>query len=129
MPSGMFSIDSILSGPVLSGRPNCKEPLLLHRTGPLVLPGLADSIYADYSGLSPPGVHSVGGTRFGYTGCYYGQLQVQGSGAGPPCCGAVPGLSPQQCPCFPAGKRTRTSGLSWSTLLNLKMLNLDFLQM
>ncbi|XP_017287156.1 homeobox protein goosecoid isoform X1 [Kryptolebias marmoratus] len=103
MPSGMFSIDSILSGPVLSGRPNCKEPLLLHRTGPLVLPGLADSIYADYSGLSPPGVHSVSGTRFGYTGCYYGQLQVQGPGAGPPCCGAVPGLSPQQCPCFPAG--------------------------
>ncbi|KAF7202289.1 homeobox protein goosecoid [Nothobranchius furzeri] len=102
MPSGMFSIDSILSG-----RPSCKEPLLLHRTGPLVLPaGLTDSIYPDYSGLysargpSPPGVH---GTRIGYNGYYYGQLQVQGTGAGPPCCGAVPGLSPQQCPCFPAG--------------------------
>ncbi|XP_008398345.1 PREDICTED: homeobox protein goosecoid [Poecilia mexicana] len=106
MPAGMFSIDSILSG-----RPSCKEPLLLHRSGPVVLPaGLTDTIYTDYSGLysaargpSPPGVHALTGARIGYNGYYYGQLQVQGPGGGPPCCGAVPGLSPQQCPCFPAG--------------------------
>ncbi|RVE57487.1 hypothetical protein OJAV_G00216990 [Oryzias javanicus] len=105
MPAGMFSIDSILSG-----RPSCKEPLLLHRGAPLLLSGLADSVYGDYGGLypgargpSPPGVHSVGGARIGYNGYYYGQLQVQGAGAAPPCCGAVGGLSPQQCPCIPAG--------------------------
>lgn len=105
MPAGMFSIDSILSG-----RPSCKEPLLLHRGGPLLLSGLADSVYGDYGGLypaargpSPPGVHSVSGTRIGYNGYYYGQLQVQGAGGAPPCCGAVGGLSPQQCPCIPAG--------------------------
>lgn len=105
MPAGMFSIDSILSG-----RPSCKEPLLLHRGGPLLLSGLADSVYGDYGGLypgargpSPPGVHSVSGTRIGYNGYYYGQLQVQGAGGAPPCCGAVSGLSPQQCPCIPAG--------------------------
>ena len=109
MPAGMFSIDSILSG-----RPSCKEPLLLHRSGPVVLSaGLTDSIYTDYNGLysaargpSPPGVHSVNGTRIGYNGYYYGQLQVQGAGGGPPCCGAVPGLSPQQCPCIPTGRTT-----------------------
>lgn len=107
MPTGMFSIDSILSG-----RPSCKEPLLLHRSGPVVLPaGLTDTIYTDYSGLysaargpSPPGVHALSGTRIGYNGYYYGQLQVQGPGGSPPCCGAVPGLSPQQCPCFPTGR-------------------------
>ncbi|CAJ1074306.1 homeobox protein goosecoid [Xyrichtys novacula] len=106
MPAGMFSIDSILSG-----RPSCKEPLLLHRSGPVVLSaGLTDSIYTDYNGLysatcgpSPPGIQSVNGTRIGYNGYYYGQLHVQGPGGGPPCCGSVPGLSPQQCPCFPAG--------------------------
>ncbi|TKS86215.1 Homeobox protein goosecoid ZGSC [Collichthys lucidus] len=106
MPAGMFSIDSILSG-----RPSCKEPLLLHRSGPVVLSaGLTDSIYTDYNGLysatcgpSPPGIQSVNGTRIGYNGYYYGQLHVQGAGGGPPCCSSVPGLSPQQCPCIPAG--------------------------
>lgn len=103
----MFSIDSILSG-----RPSCKEPLLLHRSGPVVLSaGLTDSIYTDYNGLysatcgpTPPGVQSVNGTRIGYNGYYYGQLHVQGTGGGPPCCGSVPGLGPQQCPCIPAGR-------------------------
>lgn len=107
MPAGMFSIDSILSG-----RPSCKEPLLLHRSGPVVLSaGLTDSIYTDYNGLysatcgpSPPGIQSVNGTRIGYNGYYYGQLHVQGAGGGPPCCSSVPGLSPQQCPCIPAGR-------------------------
>lgn len=107
MPAGMFSIDSILSG-----RPSCKEPLLLHRSGPVVLSaGLTDSIYTDYNGLysatcgpSPPGIQSVNGTRIGYNGYYYGQLHVQGAGGGPPCCSSVPGLSPQQCPCMPAGR-------------------------
>lgn len=109
MPAGMFSIDSILSG-----RPSCKEPLLLHRSGPVVLSaGLTDSIYTDYNGLysstcgpSPPGIQSVNGTRLGYNGYYYGQLHVQGVGGGPPCCSSVPGLSPQQCPCIPAGRTT-----------------------
>uniref|UniRef100_A0A674MRL1 Goosecoid n=1 Tax=Takifugu rubripes TaxID=31033 RepID=A0A674MRL1_TAKRU len=107
MPSGMFSIDSILSG-----RPSCKEPLLLHRSGPAVLPaGLSESLYTDYSGLysatcgpSPTGIQPVsGGTRIGYNGYYYGQLHVQASGGGAPCCVSVPSLSPQQCPCIPAG--------------------------
>lgn len=106
MPAGMFSIDSILSA-----RPSCKEPLLLHRSAPVVLSaGLTDSIYTDYNGLysascgpSPPGVQSVNGTRIGYNGYYYGQLHVQGAGGGPPCCASVPGLSPQQCPCIPTG--------------------------
>ncbi|KAM9786550.1 homeobox protein goosecoid isoform 2-T2 [Syngnathus typhle] len=110
MPAGMFSIDSILSG-----RPSCKEPLLLHRGGPVVLPGgLSDSVYSDYNGLYTaacglpgPGVPSVNGTRVGYNGYYYGQLQVQGTG-GLPCCGAaaaaaVHSLSPQQCPCITPG--------------------------
>ncbi|XP_028294451.1 homeobox protein goosecoid [Gouania willdenowi] len=96
MPTGMFSIDSILSA-----RPSCKEPLLLHR-GPLLLPaGLPDALYPDYSGLysatcrpSPPGLQSVSGARIGYNGYYY-------TGAAPPCCGSVSGLSPQQCPCVP----------------------------
>lgn len=111
MPAGMFSIDSILSG-----RPSCKEPLLLHRSGPVVLSaGLTDSIYTDYSGLytatcgpSAPGVQPVNGTRIGYNGYYYGQLHVQGAGGGPPCCGSVPGLGPQQCPCIPAGRTVCT---------------------
>ncbi|CAB1422092.1 unnamed protein product [Pleuronectes platessa] len=114
MPAGMFSIDSILSG-----RPSCKEPLLLHRGGPLVLSaGLTDSIYTDYNGLytttcgpSPPSIQSVNGTRIGYNGYYYGQLQVQGAGGGPPCCGSVPGLSSQQCPCIPAGYDSTSSVL------------------
>lgn len=110
MPAGMFSIDSILSG-----RPSCKEPLLLHRSGPVVLSaGLADSIYTDYNGLysatcAPPGLQSVSGTRMGYSGYYYGQLQMPGAGAGPPCCGSVPGLSPQQCPCIPTGRTDHNS--------------------
>lgn len=107
MPAGMFSIDSILSG-----RPSCKEPLLLHRSGPPVLPtGLTESLYTDYSGLysatcgpSPTAIQPVSsGTRIGYNGYYYGQLHVQASG-GAPCCVSVPGLSPQQCPCIPAGR-------------------------
>lgn len=111
MPSGMFSIDSILSG-----QPSCKEPLLLHRSGPAVLPaGLSESLYTDYSGLysatcgpSPTGIQPVsGGTRIGYNGYYYGQLHVQASGGGAPCCLSVPSLNPQQCPCIPAG-RTHT---------------------
>lgn len=110
MPAGMFSIDSILSG-----RPSCKEPLLLHRSGPVVLStGLTESIYTDYNGLysstcgpSPPGIQSVNGTRIGYNGYYYGQLHVQGAGGGPPCCSSVPGLSPQQCPCIPTGRTTK----------------------
>ncbi|KAK7904398.1 hypothetical protein WMY93_017005 [Mugilogobius chulae] len=111
MPAGMFSIDSILSG-----RTGCKEPLLLHRS-PVLLSaaGLTDSIYPDYNGLysatcgpSPPGVQPVSGTRLGYNSYYYGQLHVQGPGVqgpggAPPCCGSVPGLSPQQCPCIPPG--------------------------
>lgn len=112
MPAGMFSIDSILSG-----RPSCKEPLLLHRSGPAVLPaGLTESLYTDYSGLysatcgpSPAGIQPVsGGTRIGYNGYYYGQLHVQASGGGAPCCVSVPGLSPQQCPCIPAGRNRQT---------------------
>lgn len=115
MPSGMFSIDSILSG-----RPSCKEPLLLHRSGPAVLPaGLSESLYTDYSGLysaacgpSHTGIQPVsGGTRIGYNGYYYGQLHVQASGGGAPCCVSVPSLSPQQCPCIPAG---RTHGHIWA---------------
>ncbi|XP_061700854.1 homeobox protein goosecoid isoform X2 [Syngnathoides biaculeatus] len=106
MPAGMFSIDSILSG-----RPSCKEPLLMHRSGPVLLPagGLNDSIYTDYNGLYAatcgppvPGVQSMNGTRVGYNGYYYGQLHVQGTG-GVPCCGAVRGLNPQQCPCITPG--------------------------
>lgn len=106
MPAGMFSIDSILSA-----RPSCKEPLLLHRSGPVVLSaGLTDSLYTDYNGLysatcgpvAPP-VQPVSGSRIGYNGYYYSQLHVQGAAAGPPCCGSVPGLSPQQCPCIPTG--------------------------
>lgn len=105
----MFSIDSILSG-----RPSCKEPLLLHRSGPVVLSAsLTDSIYSDYNGLySPPcgpSPQSVNGTRLGYNGYYYGQLHVQGAGGAPPCCSSVAGLNPQQCPCIPAGTITRTS--------------------
>lgn len=108
MPTGMFSIDSILSG-----RPSCKEPLLLHRSGPVVLSAsLTDSIYSDYNGLySPPcgpSPQSVNGTRLGYNGYYYGQLHVQGAGGAPPCCSSVAGLNTQQCPCIPAGTITRT---------------------
>lgn len=115
MPAGMFNIDSILSA-----RPSCKEPLLLQRSAPVVLStGLTDSIYADYSSLytatcgpSSVSIHSaVNGTRIGYNGYYYGQLQIQsaggGGGGGPPCCGPVSGLSPQQCPCLPTGNRRR----------------------
>lgn len=111
MPTGMFSIDSILSG-----RPSCKEPLLLHRSGPVVLSAsLTDSIYSDYNGLySPPcgpSPQSVNGTRLGYNGYYYGQLHVQGAGGAPPCCSSVAGLN-TQCPCIPAGTITLTVLLS-----------------
>lgn len=120
MPAGMFSIDSILSG-----RPSCKEPLLLHRSGPVVLPGgLNDSFYTDYNGLyaatcgpQGPGVQSMNGTRGGYNGYYYGQLHVQGTG-GLPCCAAVHSLSPQQCPCITPGRTFRTSAF-----LKLRRLN------
>ncbi|KAM9804071.1 homeobox protein goosecoid [Neosynchiropus ocellatus] len=96
--AGMFSIDSILSG-----RPGCKDPLLL-RGSPVVLStGLSDAIYSDYSGLyraacgmSPSRIQSLNGARVGYN-CF-GQLQVPSTGGGPPCCGSV-----QQCPCIPAG--------------------------
>lgn len=120
MPAGMFSIDSILSG-----RPSCKEPLLLHRSGPAVLPaGLTESLYTDYSGLysatcgpSPTGVQPVSsGTRIGYNGYYYGQLHVQASGGGVPCCVSVPGLSPQQCPCIPAGRTEQQAHESRETV-------------
>lgn len=115
----MFSIDSILSG-----RPSCKEPLLLHRSGPAVLPaGLTESLYADYSGLysatcgpSPTGIQPVSsGTRIGYNGYYYGQLHVQASGGGAPCCVSVPGLSPPQCPCIPAGRTDKPAQQSEAT--------------
>ncbi|XP_061824002.1 homeobox protein goosecoid [Nerophis lumbriciformis] len=105
MPAGMFSIDRILSG-----RPSsCKEPLLLHRSGPVVLPA-NDAVYAaDYNGLyaatcggpSLAGVPSMSGSRLGYNGFYYGHMHVQGAAGLPACCGAVHGLGPQQCPCMP----------------------------
>lgn len=106
MPAGMFSIDSILAA-----RPSCKDSVLLHRNGPVVFSNLTDSLYAaaDYNGLyssttgpTPPGIQSVNGTRIGYNNYYYGQLHVQGP-AGPACCGAVPTLGAQQCPCIPTG--------------------------
>ena len=120
----MFSIDSILSG-----RPSCKEPLLLHRSGPAVLPaGLTESLYTDYSGLysaacgpSPTGIQPVSsGTRIGYNGYYYGQLHVQasGGGGGAPCCVSVPGLNPQQCPCIPAGRRDKRARRSRDNALS-----------
>ncbi|XP_057716384.1 homeobox protein goosecoid [Corythoichthys intestinalis] len=113
MPAEMFSIDSILSG-----RPRCKEPLLLHRSGQVVLPGcLNDSVYTDYNGLyastcapAGPGVQSMNGARVGYNGYYYGQLHVQGTG-GLPCCGAVHSLGPQQCPCIMSGYESTGSVL------------------
>ncbi|XP_034038472.1 homeobox protein goosecoid-like [Thalassophryne amazonica] len=101
MPAGMFSIDSILSA-----RPSCKEPLLLHRSGPVVLPaGLTDSLYADNSGLysstcgpSAAGVQPLGGTAIEYNGYYYGQLHVQRAVGG-----AVPHGPTRDCSSAPAG--------------------------
>ncbi|XP_034018644.1 homeobox protein goosecoid-like [Thalassophryne amazonica] len=92
MPAGMFSIDSILSA-----WPSCKEPLPLHRSGPVVLPAsLTDSLYADNSGLysstcgpCAAGVQPLGGTAIEYNGYYYGQLHVQQAGGGPLCCGSA----------------------------------------
>nr|XP_006632185.1 PREDICTED: homeobox protein goosecoid isoform X1 [Lepisosteus oculatus] len=106
MPAGMFSIDSILAG-----RPSCKESVLLHRNAPVVFSNLTDSLYtaAEYNGLyshstGPPAsnLQAVNGSRLGYNNYYYGQLHVQGP-TGPACCGAIPALGAQQCPCIPAG--------------------------
>ncbi|XP_041122994.1 homeobox protein goosecoid-like [Polyodon spathula] len=103
MPTGMFSIESILAG-----RPGCKESVLLHRNAPVVFSNLTDSLYAtDYSGLyahtGPPAsnLQTVNGSRLGYNNYYYGQLHVQGP-ARPGCCGTIPPLG-AQCPCIPAG--------------------------
>uniref|UniRef100_A0A3Q3J9R2 Homeobox domain-containing protein n=1 Tax=Monopterus albus TaxID=43700 RepID=A0A3Q3J9R2_MONAL len=95
MPAGMFSIDSILSG-----RPSCKEPLLLHRSGPVVLSaGLTDSIYSDYNGLypgtcgpSPPGVQSMNGTRIGYNAVL--RLRARPQPAAVPLCDICPLIRP-----------------------------------
>ncbi|KAJ7990873.1 hypothetical protein DPEC_G00291420 [Dallia pectoralis] len=128
MPAGMFSIDSILAG-----RPTGKDSVLLHRTGsdsvllhrtaPVVFSNLADSIYtaaADYNGLyshttgpAPPGIQAVNGTRMGYNNYYYGQLHVQGPGGpgGPGCCGSIPTLGSQHCPCIPTGYESAGSVL------------------
>ncbi|XP_075883581.1 homeobox protein goosecoid [Nelusetta ayraudi] len=109
MPTGMFSIDSILSG-----RPSCREPRG-GGGGPLLLQpqaALHDSLHGDHShGLYPPA--QLSGTRLGYstgtgtstgTSCYYyGQLHVQAAGGAAPCCGPLAALSPQHCPCIPAG--------------------------
>ncbi|KAL4630361.1 homeobox protein goosecoid [Arapaima gigas] len=100
MPAGMFSIDSILAG-----RPTGKESVALHRGSPLALPPLPEAAHtaADFSGLySASAGTSLGGTRMGYSGYYYGQLHVQGP-SGPTCCGAVAALGSQQCPCIPTG--------------------------
>lgn len=105
MPAGMFSIDSILAG-----RPNCKDSVLIHRNAPVVFPNLTDSLYtaAEYNGLyshtgpSAPSLQAVNGARIGYNNYYYGQLHVQGP-SGPACCGAIPALGSQQCPCIPTG--------------------------
>ncbi|KAM9569087.1 homeobox protein goosecoid-like [Salvelinus alpinus] len=106
MPAGMFSIDSILAG-----RPTCKDSVLLHRNAPVVFSNLTDSIYtaADYNGLyphttgsSPSAIQAGNGTRIGYNNYYYGQMHVQGP-SGPACCGAIPALGSQQCPCIPTG--------------------------
>lgn len=106
MPAGMFSIDSILAG-----RPSCKDSVLLHRNAPVVFSNLTESLYTaagDFNGLyshtapPAPSLQSVTGTRIGYNNYYYGQLHVQGP-TGPACCGAIPTLGSQQCPCIPTG--------------------------
>lgn len=106
MPAGMFSIDSILAG-----RPSCKDSVLLHRNAPVVFSNLTESLYTaagDFNGLyshtgpPAPNLQSVNGTRIGYNNYYYGQLHVQGP-TGPACCGAIPTLGSQQCPCIPTG--------------------------
>lgn len=120
MPAGMFSIDSILAG-----RPTCKDSVLIHRNAPVVFPNLTDSLYtaAEYNtlyahtGPSTPSLQSVNGTRIGYNNYYYGQLHVQGP-SGPACCGAIPTLGSQQCPCIPTG-RLRVSALLVLTCLTL----------
>lgn len=106
MPAGMFSIDSILAG-----RPSCKDSVLLHRNAPVVFSNLTESLYTaagDFNGLyshtgpPAPNLQSMNGTRIGYNNYYYGQLHVQGP-TGPACCGAIPTLGSQQCPCIPTG--------------------------
>ncbi|XP_069493786.1 homeobox protein goosecoid [Ambystoma mexicanum] len=107
MPSGMFSIDSILAA-----RPRGKETLLLHQSGPLLYPALGDSLYAgpaiDYGPLYPrtfghsTSLPALGGFTAGYSGgYYYGQLHMQSPGA-PGCCGALQPLGAQQCSCVPS---------------------------
>ncbi|XP_069064345.1 homeobox protein goosecoid [Pleurodeles waltl] len=108
MPSGMFSIDSILAA-----RPRGKDSVLLHQGGPLLYPGLGEPLYgaptaADYGGfyqraMGPTaGLSALAGSRVGYnSGYYYGQLHMQPPGA-PGCCGAMQPLGTQQCSCVPA---------------------------
>ncbi|XP_036406224.1 homeobox protein goosecoid-like [Megalops cyprinoides] len=102
MPASMFSIDSILAV-----RPPGKESALLHRNA--VPSSLSDSlcVAADYVELHP---HPLGLTGsniqtlngIGYNNYYYGHLYTQGP-SGPSCCGAIPALGTQRCPCIPTG--------------------------
>lgn len=96
MPAGMFSIDSILAGRAgragRSARAGCKDSLLLTADeGPLLFPGLSDSLAAtapDYSGVYSARIPAYSNY------CY-------GANAAPSCC---PGSLPSQCPCMPTGK-------------------------
>lgn len=96
MPAGMFSIDSILAGRAgragRSARAGCKDSLLLSGDeGPLIFPGLTDSLAAaapDYSGVYSARIPAYSSY------CY-------GASAAPSCC---PGSLPSQCPCMPTGK-------------------------
>ncbi|CAI5764483.1 goosecoid [Podarcis lilfordi] len=126
MPAGMFSIDNILAA-----RPRCKESGLLQQqqqqqqaapqpSAPSVVFSTSlhggDSLYAsaaaaggDYGGYYSRAVApasnlpALGGSRLGgYGNYYYGQLHVQASAVGPPCCGAMQPLGAQQCSCVPA---------------------------
>ncbi|GAA6101947.1 homeobox protein goosecoid [Tachysurus ichikawai] len=93
MPAGMFSIDSILAGRAgragRSARAGCKDSLLLSGDeGPLIFPGLTDSLAAaapDYSGVYSARIPAYSSY------CY-------GASAAPSCC---PGSLPSQCPCMP----------------------------
>lgn len=95
MPAGMFSIDSILAGRAgragRSARAGCKDSLLLSGDeGPLLFPGLSDSLAAaapDYSGVYSARIPAYSSY------CY-------GASAAPSCC---PGSLPSQCPCMPTG--------------------------
>ncbi|XP_034973277.1 homeobox protein goosecoid [Zootoca vivipara] len=127
MPAGMFSIDNILAA-----RPRCKDSGLLQQqqqqqqqaapqsSAPSVVFSTSlhggDSLYAsaaaaggDYGGYYSRAVApasnlpALGGSRLGgYGNYYYGQLHVQASAVGPPCCGAMQPLGAQQCSCVPA---------------------------